>query len=296
MSNRTLTVVVDGGGSGCRLAAFDARGTLCASAANGPASLSLGEEQTWLHISRGLVTLRDQLGEESDWLPEVLCMGLSGALQRRQRERFLTLLPNGVEPILVTDGHAQLLGATAGEPGVCLAVGTGTVLHWLDREGVVERAGGWGFPAGDEGSGAWLGLNLINAYAWFRDTRRRDADEPVPMIFQALEDRIGTDVADLQSWTTHKRSTEFASLAPMIVTAATEGDALAESLLARGARQCERLFAIAPDELSLYLVGGLADTYRSRLGSDWRDRLRPARGNALDGLFHLARSGERGSA
>lgn len=158
-----MTVVVDGGGSGCRLGAYDGHGTLCATAVNGPASLSLGEQQAWLHINSGLINLASQLGELDDWLPSKLCMGLSGALQNKPRERFMALLPTAMQAILVTDGHAQLLGAMGGAPGACLAVETGTVLHWLDVNGDIKMAGGWGFPVGDEGSGAWLGVQLINA-------------------------------------------------------------------------------------------------------------------------------------
>jgi len=106
-----LTVVVDGGGSGCRVGVLDAQGNLCARASNGPASLTLGEEQAWLHIRRGIKELAQQLGISHDWLPPQLCMGLAGALQETRRKQFLSLIPAGVNTMLVTDGHAQLLGA-----------------------------------------------------------------------------------------------------------------------------------------------------------------------------------------
>lgn len=288
MNNRNLAVVVDGGGSGCRLGAFDAQGTLVATAANGPASLSLGEEQAWLHISRGLTTLAEQLGEAADWLPSELCLGLSGALQSDRRARFLKLLPEQITPTLITDGHAQLLGATGGEPGACLAVGTGSVLHWLDKTGEIGIAGGWGFPMGDEGSGAWLGFQLVNSYLWHRDTRQSDSS--VPMIFQALEDRIGSQVSDVQAWSTNTRSTELASLAPMIVYAAEQGDEFANTLLDKGAEQCERLLRLAPEALPVYFVGGLAKIYHSRLSSAIHQRLQATHGDALSGLYSLTQS------
>lgn len=291
MCRENVTVVVDGGGSGCRLGAFDTHGTLCARATEGPASLSLGEEQTWLHIRRGLSTLADQLGEPADWLPRRLSLGLAGALQSKRRERFLALVPASIEITLVTDGHAQLLGATGGAPGACLAVGTGSVLHWLDAGGDLGMAGGWGFPMGDEGSGAWLGFQLINAYLWHRDTRRPGT--PVPTLLRTLEERIGREVSDVQAWSTNQRSTEVASLAPLIVSAAQYGDALAHSLLERGAEQCERLIAVAPDTLPIHLVGGLADTYRPRLRASTRARLATPRGDAFSGLHALSEDSRR---
>ncbi|MEE9335626.1 MAG: BadF/BadG/BcrA/BcrD ATPase family protein [Granulosicoccaceae bacterium] len=291
MSNKNLTVVVDGGGSGCRLGAFDNHGALVATAADGPASLTLGEEQAWLHISRGLSHLAEQLGEPSNWLPMALCLGLAGSLQSARRTHFLRLVPPGINPILVTDGYAQLLGATGGEPGACLAVGTGSVLHWLDKSGETDMAGGWGFPVGDEGSGAWLGFQLVNRYLWHRDTRRTGSMAPV--VFQALEDRIGTDVSDVQAWSSNTRSTELASLVPIITSAAEQGDNLANKLLDRGAKQCERLLRVAPDELPVYFVGGLAKFYHSHLSSSTQQRLHVARGDAFSGLYSLSQTHQR---
>jgi glucosamine kinase len=294
----SVAVVVDGGGSGCRLAAYDAHGTLCATAANGPASLSLGEEQAWLHISRGLQTLADQLGEPTDWLPPALCMGLSGALQESRRERFLALLPTSIDCTLVTDGHAQLLGASGGQRGACLAVGTGSVLHWRDEAGEFGMAGGWGYPVGDEASGAWLGMQLINAYLWHCDSAEhtdKPADSVAP-VFVALQERIGSSVSRVQAWSTSTRSTEMASLAPMIVAAAEQGDTVAMTILDTGVAHCKRLLSIAPEGLPVYLVGGLADVYRSRLGEPLRDRLREPQGDALSGLYSLVGSSNPGSS
>lgn len=284
------TVTVDGGASGCRLAAFDAEGGLRASASDGPASLTLGEAQAWRHIGGGLRTIAAELGLAPGWMPPVLCLGLAGALQRARRERFTALLPATLDCHLVTDGHAQLLGAGGGEPGACLAVGTGSVLHWLDRHGQPGMAGGWGFPAGDEGSGAWLGLRVVGAYVRARDEHRHGA---VPgALFGALEARIGTDVSSVQAWSTNTVSTELAALAPLIVTAAGQGDPLAASLLDDGAEQCAALLSLAPLDVPLYLVGGLAEVYRARLPERFRSRLDEPRGGALEGLLTLARHPE----
>lgn len=289
MNDQDMTVVVDGGGSGCRLGAFDAGGVIRARTTDGPASLSLGVDQTWMHIRRGLKSLADQLGQAEDWLPARLVMGLSGALQSERRREFLALIPGSVESTLITDGQAQLLGATGGQPGICLAVGTGSVLHWLDASGAIGLAGGWGYPMGDEGSGAWLGSRLINAYLWHRDMHAGDT----PAVFRALEARIGNSVSDVQVWSTCKRSTEVASLVPIIVTAAREGDALARSLLRSGTEECERLLALAPDNLPIHVTGGLADVYRPLLSAPIRARLSPPRGDTFSGLYALSLDPQR---
>lgn len=284
----SLTVVVDGGGTGCRLAAFDLQGSRCATAVGEPASLTLGVEQTWTNIRCGIAALAAQLGKSDDWLPDTLCLGLSGSLQNTRRQNFLALIPSSITPILVTDGHAQLLGACNGEPGACLAVGTGSVLHWLDETGHYGMAGGWGFPMGDEASGAWLGAQLINAYLWFHDHGRLKTD--VPLVFNMLEKRIGTEVSDIQVWSTKTNATDLASLAPSIVMAAEQGDELASSLLDHGAELIQHLLAIAPSTLPVYLIGGLGEIYRSRLESSTLARCQSPHGDALSGLYRISLS------
>lgn len=286
MMAENWTIAVDGGGSGCRLAAFDREGRLCASTVEGPASLSVDEGQAWRNIRRGIDRLAAQLDQAAGWLPSVLCLGLSGALQSTPRERFLALLPDSTRTILITDGHAQLLGATGGSPGACLAVGTGSALYWIDNTNTIGMAGGWGFPIGDEGSGAWLGFRLLNAYLWHRD--RRQAGSPIPDLFRTLENMIGPDVSDVQAWSTCKSSTMLARLAPVLVTAADQGDTFASALLKRGARQCERLLAIAPDVLPVFFVGGLASIYQPYLEPTVQARLKQPLGDALSGLYAMS--------
>lgn len=289
MKNEGMTVVVDGGGSGCSLAAFDAAGAMRARAADGPASLSLGTAQSWHHIRRGLNSLAAQLGLPGSWLPARLCMGLSGALQTERRKDFLALMPPEIEVTLITDGQAQLLGATDGEAGICLAIGTGSVMHWMDSAGVIGLAGGWGFPMGDEGSGAWLGARLITSYLWHRDAASGD----MPALFKALEARIGTSVSDVQLWSTCKRSTDLASLVPMIVAAAKAGDGVAQSLLQAGADECARLLALAPGNLPIHVVGGLAATYHPLFTGKIRARICPARADIFTGLYRLSQNPPR---
>ena len=85
--------MVDGGGSGCRLGGFDVDGHLLAIANDGPASLSLGVEQAWKHISQGISSLAEQLDVANNWTPSKICMGLSGSLRSERREQFLKLVP-----------------------------------------------------------------------------------------------------------------------------------------------------------------------------------------------------------
>lgn len=278
-----VIVAVDGGGSRCRLAAFDESGMpLARVIVDGHASLSRGAEEAWKNIDSGLVQLRRQLHRSPGWLPDRLMMGLAGSLQEARRRDFLSRLPDALAHTLVTDGHAQLLGATAGRPGICLAIGTGSVLHWLDEDGHSGMVGGWGFPVGDEGSGAWLGMRLVQLYLWHVDGRRQSGS-----LVEALTARLGTGVSEIQQWSTQTRSGVLAQLAPLVFEHAANGDSLALSLLDEGVAHAMALLELAPEQLAVHVVGGIGERMQDRLGVQIGDRLHTARGDALQGLWQL---------
>jgi len=280
-----VVVAVDGGASRCRLAAFDAEGAVLArTVVDGHASLSLGVSGAWHNIENGLRTLRHSLAKEQAWLPDRLMMGLAGSLQERRRYDFLKLIPQSLQSTLITDGHAQLLGASAGEPGICLAVGTGSVLHWMDESGTTHMVGGWGYPIGDEGSGAWLGMRLVQLYIWHRDGKTQQSS-----LMSAVEQRVGSTVSSIQQWTTQSQSSVLAQLAPLVIEHAAEGDILAQALIDEAVQHCLALIDLAPQQLPVYIVGGIGEQLSPHLNVKLDGRISKAHGDALRGLWQLSR-------
>jgi glucosamine kinase len=279
-------MAVDGGGSRCRVAAFsDAGVVLAQGVVQEHASLSLGVSAAWAHIEAGLELLRKSLDQPRGWLPDQLLMGLAGSLQESRRQQFLALVPAQLPCMLVTDGHAQLLGAGNGKPGICLAIGTGSVLHWLDADGNTGMVGGWGFPVGDEGSGAWLGMRLVQLYLWHRDGRRQSGS-----LIDAVEQRIGSSVSAVQQWSTQTQSGVLAQLAPLVFAHAAQGDRLALSVLEEAAAYGVAMVELAPDALPVYIVGGIGDQLRPLLAASLGSRILHAEGDALHGLWLMSRS------
>ncbi len=277
----TVIVAVDGGGSRCRLAAFDEFGRPLARAiVDGHASLSRSPEQAWQNIESGLTQLQKQLHRAPGWLPDRLMMGLAGSLQETRRQRFLAQLPETLAHTLVTDGHAQLLGASAGRPGICLAMGTGSVVHWLDEQGKSGMVGGWGFPVGDEGSGAWLGMRLVQMYLWHVDGRRQHGS-----LIEAASERLGNRVSDIQQWSTQTQAGVLAQLAPLVFEHAAREDALAISLIDECVTHALALLDLAPQHLPVHVVGGIGERLKDQLAAQLGERLHKARGDALQGLW-----------
>jgi len=302
-----VLIVVDGGASRCRAAAFDRHGARCAEVAiEAHASLSLGVEAAAATVLQAVHAIAVRLGgadgRTDGWAPTGMVLGLAGSLGTARRTDFIDRLRAGwrtddvIEESVsartggctgridvITDGQAQLLGATGGRAGVCVAVGTGSVVHWQDGHGVFGMGGGWGFPVGDEGSAAWLGVQALNAWTAARDRRTGQRSA----LFDALQARIGDDIGDLQRWTTCTVSGELGRLAPLVSTAAEADDAVAMRIRARGAEACAALFALAPPGLPHWLAGGLAEVYRPVLEAAGH-RLQPLAGDALDGLHRYA--------
>lgn len=276
-------VVVDGGGSRCRLAAMSSDGSILANITiEQHASLSAGVEDAWAHIQCGLENLREQLGLATHWWPARLVMGLAGSLRIKRRQAFLALIPDQVSTVLVTDGLAQLEGALAGSPGACLAVGTGSVLHWKDHDGLAGMAGGWGFPAGDQGSGAWLGMRALQHYIAYLDGIEKHS-----LLIEALRETVGDEVSQVQAWTTQAQASVMARLAPLVFTSARAGDAAASELLEQAVQCCLQLIECVPENLPVCVVGGVGEQLQGKLGLTLGSRLRVSRGDALQGLFLL---------
>lgn len=292
-----VTVVGDGGASGSRYAIFDAQGLRIAQTQGKPASLSLGAAAACEAVCEAIKALGQQAYDNPEWLPERLMLGLAGSEQLKQKQHFISLLPKSLRCRIVTDGYAHLQGVTAGTPGICLSLGTGTVVHWHDDNEKQGMGGGWGFPVGDEASGAWLGRALVNAWLWVIDANQstvkdvsRSSGNPLPgrQLITSLENRIGKNRSDIQQWTINAASTDYASLVDLLVSATANNDSFAITLQTQGTEECLRLIALCPPELPVYVTGGLTPFYQSNLETHLGVRLRAAKGDALDGLQLLA--------
>jgi len=210
-------------------------------------------------------------------------LGLAGSLRQSQRQAFLQLIPSQVRAELVTDGIAQLYGVTLGEPGVCLAVGTGSVVHWLDTEGVEGMAGGWGYPVGDQGSGAWLGMRALERYLAYRDGMVGSS-----ALVDSIGKKIGEDVSAIQSWSTQSQASVMAALAPLVFESVARGDAAGKAMLAKAVEACIELIRCAPENLPVFVVGGIGQQLQSDLQTLLGSRLQQPRADALHGLWLLS--------
>jgi len=280
--NEELFIAVDGGASSTRVRVADQRGPRAERSA-GASSLTLLGAEAW-SVIRGALT---EAGVDEAQLGRAhLGLGLAGANDRRQREAFLAAAPRVAGLALATDAYAALLGAHAGAPGAIVIAGTGSVGCRLLPDGRLRLVGGWGFPVGDEGSGAWIGWRAIGLALKALDGRAPDG----PMA-RAVREHCGQWRDDLLDWLRGARSTRYAELAPLVLAHAAAGETAAVALLAEAGRELDGLAsALDPTRATpLALLGGLAGPLAPYLPPALTQWARPPRGDALDGALRLAR-------
>ncbi|SPJ24525.1 N-acetylmuramic acid/N-acetylglucosamine kinase [Palleronia abyssalis] len=284
-------IAIDGGGTGTRLRAVDADGAVLAEVASGPSSLTLGVEQAWRNIAKGLHSIATQSGASQ--IGARLVCGLAGGRSPERQARFRALGREVCDDIvIVTDGFASLLGAHEGRPGVVLAVGTGVAAYALSRKGHVSSASAWGFAIGDEGSGAWIGRRAVAAYSRHMDGRFAQTAQ----LFEALRSKVGDTFNSVQTWLSDANATKFATLAPVVIDCAAAGDDVAAGIMEEATRELEIAIEAIDDGGPLSLLGGLGPVFAPRLPARLAARVTPPKGNALDGLILMGRRGWRDEA
>jgi glucosamine kinase len=252
----------------------------------GPSALGQGIAQAWRNIGDAVADAFAKAGEMPIAPAHcVIGLGLSGVHHTPWRDAFLAANPGYAGITVHPDSHAALIGAHGGQPGLIVIAGTGSVGEAMYADGTSARVGGWGFPSGDEGSGASLGLRAAQVAQFAMDGRG-----PAGKLAEAVLAVTGRSTAQLQAWCALARQFEYASLAPLVFDAELF-DPIAAELLAGAVEAIEAtLFTLDPAaELPLVMLGSIGRRLQRRL-SPWEQArcVRPA-GDAMDGALLLAR-------
>ncbi len=283
-----LLVGVDGGGSGTRLRAkWQGR---CVEVSGGPSGLGLGVTRAWHNILEALTSAQQQLGTA---LPTTRChlaLGLAGANQWMWRDAFLQAAPALAGLRLESDAFTTLIGAHQGQPGAIVALGTGSVGEALHVDGQRSSVGGYGFPSGDEASGAWLGLRASRHAQQALDGRTApdDFSRELCAAMSTLSQTPVTSVATLTHWLSSADQTRFAALAPVVIQHGEHP--VAQALLQQAGEDIALMYrALDPQgQLPLALCGGLARELECRVPQALGQQLVRPQGSSVEGALWLA--------
>ena len=280
-------VGIDGGGTSTRARVVHRSGVVVGEGKAGASGLMQGTEQAWRHIAQAIEhAVKGHL--HPTWpQPQpsqcALGLGLAGANNSAWHAACLAADPGYARLVLESDAVTALMGAHAGAPGALAIMGTGAIGLALKEDGQRCVSGGWGFPSGDEGSGAYLGLHAVNLTQRAVDGRA-DHSALTHEVFQAL----GGTQANLLAWCGAARQYDYATLAPLVF-ALEATDPHAANLVERALRQLEALIrALDPKgELPLVVAGSIGQRLVHRLSPDVVARVVTPQGDAMDGALSL---------
>ena len=228
-------------------------------------------------------------------------VGAAGAGRaQEQAELAAALVEAGVarRVRVLADGEVALATAFGAGPGILVNAGTGSIAYARDPAGELHRAGGYGWQLGDEGGGYWLGRRALDVAARSHDGRGEGST-----LLARLLGALGLQhFDDLVRWSATATPAQMAALAPHVVNAAREGEAVARQAVDDAARELVELVSVlarhfpGTGPVAVALAGGLllpqsplTAAFRERLGATLkRARLVPDKIDSAVGALRLA--------
>jgi glucosamine kinase len=175
-----LYIGVDGGQSGTRAVLANEKGQVL-SIGNGPACDHITGEHGYARNAAAIHgAITDALAKAHREASDVasIGMGLTSAPReidaRPIFERIVREISHPQHLWVDHDAATNLAGASAGQPGVVVIAGSGSIAYGLNAEGAEGRAGGLGYLMGDDGSAWWIGITALRAAAASADGRGPD--------------------------------------------------------------------------------------------------------------------------
>src|SRR5262249_6073644 len=149
------------------------------------------------------------------------CLGFSGG--PADKHEILGEILASDTTVITDDAVIALAGATAGEPGVIVIAGTGSIAFGRNASGKTARAGGWGYLFGDEGGAFYIVRQAVRAALRFEEGWGQATS-----LHRLLIDATAThDVNDLMHrfYTPEFPRPRAAALSTLVDQAAEQGDA-----------------------------------------------------------------------
>ncbi len=275
-NNGKYVIGIDGGATKTTAVLADLNKNILAEKTSGPANfLIIGADKVAKTISDLILDLCNE-AEINIQNIEVICMGLTGAGRDDDAEKIKNAVldywqknySNQIKNLIVTsDARIALEGAFSGRPGIILIAGTGSIIFGKDRAGQLYRVGGFGRYIGDEGGGYSIGRLGLQAVA-----KSLDGRAPETKLLNILKEEFNIHNAEDLINKVYKENIDFASIAPLVIKCAEEGDESCREILRKEAEELVLHIRAIKDKIKVRTVyisflGGLltADNYYSKL-------------------------------
>jgi len=287
LAANVLFLGVDGGATRCRARLSDASGAKLGEGVAGPANIRLGFDASLASVLDATNLCLRQSGLSSADLSRIsACLALAGATEPTDLAAAQATKYPFANTIITSDAHAACVGAHGGQDGGVIVIGTGSI-GWAQIGGRQHRVGGWGLPMSDEGSGAWLGCEVLRRVLWAHDGRVAWTG-----LLKAAFAQFQSDPHAIVRWTGTARPHDYGALAPLVVHYGKRFDPVALELMQSAAGHIDALASqlIELGAGRLALTGGLAQHVKPWLAQQTLAHLVMPAGDALDGALRLARA------
>lgn len=264
LKRSSLILGIDGGGTHCRARLANTRGeTLGAGEAGAANPYAAGFDAAQNEILTAIQRAFDDAKIDKQMV-DAVCMGIGGVDRAEERTRLQSWAEQKIaaRAAIMNDGEIVLAAGSPENWGVALIAGTGSIAWGKTRAGKIARAGGWGYLIGDEGSGFDLAQNALRAAVQFADGRA----EATRLLAAILEYWNLENPPQLVTrvYRSGLKPADIATLAPLVVQIANEGDVVARRLLEQAAEAlATTIIAVAralnfdAEKIPLAITGGL---------------------------------------
>lgn len=236
-------LIIDGGATktACAIVHADSGEIHFTKTASGSNYQAIGVDNALEILQALLSQVRGFLQQQATPKITVATFAMAGIDSAKDHETVTTIVHEAITAqqldigilIIENDAEATLHGVTAGQAGALLIAGTGAIAYACDDKQKIVRAGGWGHRAGDEGSGYWLGQEVIRAIFKMEDGR----GEPTLLkndVFDYLQIQHASELAAWLFRPSHTNA-HLAKMGAFLADATAKNDACAIQISTRAA-------------------------------------------------------------
>ena len=278
---------IDGGGTSCRMRLLDGDGTILGESQSGAANVSLGAERVLPVLDDCMGAVLSQANLSRDAIGQIhATAGMAGTEVTQDTDWLNQYFDAFASFQLYSDCHSACVGAFGGGDGALVITGTGTV-GWAIKGDKHFRIGGWGFQTSDLYSGAWLGQQALrhanHAYDGLCDST----------LSKAILNHFENDSRNIATWALTATPADYATFAPMVITHAEQGDALAQDMMQQAGDGVSKMANDLMNKSNTQhwcFVGGVSPAITPYLCPKISEKCVSIKGDALEGAILLAQS------